>query len=99
RAQLEVARAGARGQRGVGGARLRRAIEGADLLADVAAEDPAPDRRPQRARDGAAQLDGEVGDAAARVERVGVDEGARGAGVEAGAAAAAAGGGARAARR
>src|SRR6185503_543998 len=52
-------------------------------LADVAAEDAGAERRPQIARDGAAVLDREIGDAAARVEQVRPDEGAGRAGVEA----------------
>src|SRR5262249_52004087 len=50
------------------------------------AEHAIADERPERVGNGAHMLDGEIGDAAPRIERVGVDEGAGGAGVETGAA-------------
>jgi len=61
----------------------RLAVVGADVLADVAAEDVAAHGSAEVLRDGAAELDGEVGDAAAGVEEVGLDQGFSGAGVEA----------------
>ena len=39
--------------------RLRLAIDGADVLADVASEDPVADERAQVPRNGASQFDGE----------------------------------------
>src|SRR5262249_2539422 len=56
------------------------AIPGADLLADVAAEDPVLERGPERGWDGAAVLDREVGEAAPRVHGVSLERarGARG---------------------
>jgi hypothetical protein len=64
-------------------AALGDVVDGADLLADVAAEDVVADQRTQLQRDGAAVLDGEVRDAAAAIEHIRGDEGAGGAGVEA----------------
>ena len=80
---------GARREQRIGGLAGAR-VERADLLADVAAEHPGPDRGAQLARDHAVMLDRQVRDAAARVEHVGVDERAGRARVEARAAAAAA---------
>ena len=68
----------------------RAAIPGAHVLADVAAEDLAAHLRAQRLGNGAPLLDGQVGDAAARVHLVGRDQSARGAGIDAARAAAAA---------
>ena len=58
-------------------------IPGADILADVAAEDLAADGRAEFFGDGAALLDGEVGDAAGGVHLARGDEGVGGAGVDA----------------
>ena len=66
---------------------LRRrgfSIEGADLLADVAAKDPVADGFVKFRWDRVAELDGEVGDAAGGVHFVGCREGVGRAGVEAG---------------
>src|SRR5205823_14351245 len=62
----------------------RVAIPGADFLTDVAAEEPLADRRVELLRNRAAVLDRQVGDAAARVERVRRVERRRRTGVEAG---------------
>src|SRR5262245_54889086 len=71
-------------------ARWRRlSVPGADLLADVAAEEPVADARPPLIGNGASQLDGQITDAAARVEDAGGGEGIGGTGVEAGSASAA----------
>src|SRR5438105_109846 len=51
-------------------ARLREAVPGAHQLAVVAAVHAVADERPQLFRDGALVLDGEVGDAATRIELV-----------------------------
>ena len=69
--------------------RRREAIPWADVLADVTAEDPVAHERTQLARDGAAQLDREVGDAAPRVHAIRCDDGPRGTRIEAAVAAAA----------
>lgn len=61
----------------------RFAVVGADLLADVAAEDPVAHAWLQVGRNVAAMLDGEVRNAARGVHPVGVGEGVRGTGVEA----------------
>src|SRR6266542_5739602 len=61
-----------------------------DALADVAAELPWAELAFERRVDGAAMLDGEIGDAAPRVEHIGRHEGLGGAGVETGATATAA---------
>ena len=61
----------------------RFAIPRADVLADVAADDGVADVRAKFFRNFAAKLDGEIRDAAARVENVGLREGLRGASVEA----------------
>src|SRR5260221_2157355 len=53
------------------GARLCEAVPRAYQLAVVAAIDAVADQRPQLLRDGALELDGEIGDAAARIELVG----------------------------
>ena len=65
------------------------AVPWAGVLAEVAAEHPVADAGAQLARDGAAVLDGEVRDAAPRIELVGGGKGPRGADVEAGGALAA----------
>ena len=52
----------------------RLAVPRAHLLAHVAAEQPVADSGPQFVRDRAAQLDGQVADAAPRVELIGRDE-------------------------
>src|SRR5204863_397807 len=65
-------------------------VDRADLLAEVAAEDPVADQGPDLERDGAAMLDRPEGDAAAVVEHAGGDQGARGADPQAGVAGAAA---------
>ncbi len=75
RAGPPAARTLRRSQLGIGRGR-DLAVPGADFLADVAAEDPAVERRPELLGDVSAVLDGEVRDAAARVEDVGRDEGA-----------------------
>src|SRR5438093_440269 len=62
----------------------RVAIPGADFLTDVAAEEPLADRRVELLRNRAPVLDRQVGDAAARVERVRRVERRRRTGVEAG---------------
>ncbi len=48
----------------------RAAIPGANVLANIAAEDVIADRFPQFQRDGAAQLDGEIRNAAPRVQNI-----------------------------
>src|SRR6185295_16215271 len=58
------------------GARLRELVPRADELAVVAAVDPVPHQRAQVLRDRALVLDGEVRDAASRVELIGTDDGA-----------------------
>jgi hypothetical protein len=58
-------------------------IPGADLLADVAAEDPAAEAFPHRRRHHILVLDAVVGDAAARVDHAGRRERAGGTGAEA----------------
>ena len=73
-------------------ARLREAVPRAHQLAVVAAEDTVADGCAHLPGDAALQLDGEVRDAAARVELPGAGEGLCGADIEAGAAAAAVGG-------
>ncbi len=59
------------------------AVPGADVLADVAAEDPAVESIGERLADRTLVLDRPVADAPPRVELVGTDEGVRRAGVEA----------------
>ena len=54
--------------------RERREIPGTDVLADVAAEQMAADRRPLRFRNRALQLDREIRDAARRIDLVFVDD-------------------------
>ena len=66
---------------------LRELVPRADRQAIVAAIDAVADQRPQRARDRALVLDGEVGDAAPRIELVGRGKGRGRADVEAGLAA------------
>jgi hypothetical protein len=61
---------------------LRETVPGAHELAVVAAVDAVADQRPERLRDAAFVLDREVGDAAARIELVGADDGAGGTRVE-----------------
>ena len=73
------------GQRG----QPRRAVPGADFLANIAAKEPIALRRAQRLGGGAAQLDGGVGQAAAGIELIGRGEGIGGTGVQTGAATAA----------
>ena len=68
---------------------LRELVPGADGEAIVAAIDAVADRLAKLSRDRPLVLDGEVGNAAARIEPVGRRESARRAGVEAGAAGAA----------
>src|SRR5262249_19381985 len=57
--------------------RLGLAVPRTHFLAHIAAEDPLPYLLGQRSRDIAAVLDGQVRDAAARVEHVRADEGTR----------------------
>src|SRR5882724_9029380 len=71
------------------GRRLRKSVPRADELAIVAAVDAVADQRAQLFGDRALVLDREVGDAAARVELVGADDGLRRADVDAAAAGAA----------
>ena len=59
------------------------AVPRADVLAHVAAEGPAADAGPEVGRDRSPALDRQVRDAAPRVQHVRVDEGPRGAGVQA----------------
>ena len=68
---------------------LRELVPRADRQAIVAAVDAVADRGAQLARDRALVLDGEVGDAAPRIELIGRREGLGRADVEAGAAGAA----------
>ena len=77
-----------RARRVVGG--QRRAVERADVLASVAAEEPVADRRAERLGRGAALLDRQVADAPAPIELARSDERLRRARVEAERAAAAA---------
>src|ERR1019366_9004178 len=79
------------GERGDG----RFAVPGADVLADVAADNGVAHLCAKFFRDRAAQLDSEIGDAAARVENIRRGECLRGAGVEAARAGAAQIGGGR----
>src|SRR5438105_2859570 len=65
----------------------------ANVLADVAAEEPVAEGCAEFARDGAAELNREIADAARGVENVGLRESLRRTGVEAGAAGAAVVGG------
>ena len=62
---------------------LRELVPGADGQAIVAAEDPVADARPQLRRDMALVLDGQVGDAAPRIEPIGRRKGVGRADVEA----------------
>src|SRR6266705_3202821 len=62
---------------------LRVAVPGADELAVVAAEDAVADERPELQRNAAFQLDGQVGNAAPRIQRVRCDDRARRADVDA----------------
>ncbi len=66
------------------GSRRRPAVEGADVLADVASEDPLADRLPLLGRDRLAELDRQVGDALPRVKAIGLDDRAGRASVDAG---------------
>ena len=68
---------------------LRELVPGTHQLAIVAPENAVAHRRAQFHGDAAAQLDGEIGDAAPGVQLVGADDGAGGAGIDAPAAAAA----------
>ena len=63
--------------------RLDLGVVGADVLADVTAEDMIPHERPQLAGDGPLQLDGEIRDALAGIQDVGADEGVGRAGIQA----------------
>lgn len=65
------------------GRRWMLALERADFLAHVAAEQPRTDPAAQLVRDHARVLDREVGDAATRIQHVGRGEGLRGTGLEA----------------
>ena len=65
------------------GRRLREAVPRAHELAVVAAIDAVADQRAQLLGDAPCELDGEVGDAAPRVELVGRDDRAGGADVDA----------------
>ena len=62
--------------------RRSETIPRADVLADVAAEDPFTDQGPQLAGDGAAKFDREVGDAAARVDLLRSNDGLGRAGID-----------------
>ena len=64
------------------------AIPWADFLADIAPEDPIPQERTERFRDGRAMFNGKVGDAAPGVERARRDQRSSGTRVRAGSAAA-----------
>ncbi len=68
-------------------ARLGIAVPRADKLAVVTAVDAVADQRTQRFGNAALEFDGEVGNAAARIELVGRDDGAGRAGVQTGVAA------------
>ena len=48
--------------------RLGEAIPGAGIEAIIATEDPVSNKRPKLQRDGAFQLDGQIGNAAASIE-------------------------------
>src|SRR6185369_15318269 len=61
----------------------RRRVPRADLVADVAAEDPGADHLPRFRRERSAVLDGPVADAAVAVQAVRLREGAGGTGFEA----------------
>lgn len=52
-------------------------IPRADVLAIIASEDAISDERTKLARDGAAELDGEIGDAPSSIDDIGSDNGAR----------------------
>ncbi len=71
--QADRIRIGPRPQGGLGG-RRRPTVERANVLADVAAEDPLSDRRPHFGRDRLAEFDRQVGDALPRVEPIGLDD-------------------------
>src|SRR3972149_3394345 len=58
-------------------------VVGAHVLADVAAEDVSAHTRTELIRDGIAQLDGQIAQAAPRVHDIRLDECARRAGLEA----------------
>src|SRR6266581_1960153 len=62
---------------------LRVAVPGADELAVVAAEDAVADERPELRRNATFQLDGQVGNAAPRIQRVRCEDRARRADVDA----------------
>src|SRR5262249_60312657 len=64
--------------------RAGKLVPRAHELAIIAAEDAVADRWAQLHRDGTVMLDGEIGDAAPRIEAVGCDDRARGAGRDAG---------------
>ena len=86
--QIRGIQAVAGGEVGQGGA-AREAIPGTHQLAVVTAVDAVADQGAQRFGDGAAQFDGEVGDAAPRVELARAGDGPGGADVDAGGATAA----------
>jgi len=71
-----------REEAGFGGNRGLRVV-GADLLADVAAEDVDAHQRPEVARDGPLEFNGQVGDAATGIHDVGTHEGVGRTGLEA----------------
>ena len=96
--QLDRIRIGPRLKGRLGG-RRHAAIERANVLADVAAEDPRANRRALLGRNRLAKLDRQIGDALPRVETIGLDDRARRAGVDAGPAGAAVAGRQRARRR
>src|SRR5690242_13861001 len=52
----------------------RFVVPGADVLADVATKNMMAERRPQLLRDAAAFFNGEISDAAARIELAGSDK-------------------------
>src|SRR5690606_3952455 len=73
------------------GAELRELVPGAEQLAVVAAVDAVADGLAELERDRAGILDGEIGNAASRIEPVGRDDGLRGTDLHAAAARAAMG--------
>src|ERR1039458_3973472 len=92
RSQLFERRREFAGVKGGGGANGGAAFPGADVLADVAAEDVRTDGGATLQGDGGAELDGEVRDAERGID-TGWHDGGGGTGVDAAAAGAAAGGG------